>query len=500
MKTLVSLLIIALGLQIAWADTNPPRLIPADTNMVAAAVEKTISRSKPDGAKLLVYVIPVREDIDKPIVYTVRRGIKEAIAKNADAIVLDMNTNGGRGDSMWEIMDLVSDFKGDTFTFINSKAYSAGAFISAATKHIYMAPGSVVGAAAPMLMSQGGDIEKTPDTVEKKFTSAYAAKIRAAAQLNGHNPEVFDAMVNKTKGLKIGDKEIIREGEILTLTNVEAEKEYGTPPKKLLSDGTVANIDELLTKAGYTNVEKREVEPTGAERLAQMVTAIAPVLLLLGILGIYIEVKLQTFGLIGVLAILCLVVFFFGHYVAGLSGLEYLALFAVGVILLCLEFFLFPGTALLGILGALCILISLIMAMVDHMPNTPIVPTLPQLLPTDERSGLPGLGPLMNFGIAIGGVIVFALLLSKYLPKTALFNALVLQSASAGTITDPTLTTKAESLIGTTGKSVSPLRPAGKAMIGDKLIDVVTEGDHIPPNTAIKVVAVEGARVVVARV
>ena len=488
MKMLASLLIITLGLQVALADTNLPKLISADKNVVATAIEKKLPHSKPDGAKRLVYVIPVREDIDKPIVYIVRRGIKEAIAKNADAIVLDMNTNGGRGDCMWEIMDLVNDFKGDTFTFINSKAYSAGAFISAATRHIYMAPGSVVGAAAPMLMSQGGDIEKTPDTVEKKFTSAYAAKIRAAAQLNGHNPDVFDAMVNKTKGLKIGDKEIIKEGEILTLTNVEAEREYGTPPKKLLSEGTVAGIDELLTKAGYTNVEKREVEPTGAEQLAQWITAIAPVLLLLGILGIYIEVKLQTFGVIGVLAILCFVIYFFGHYVAGLSGLEYLALFAVGVILLLLEVFLFPGTAVLGILGSILIIISLIMAMVDHMPNTPIVPTMPQL----EI-------PLMKFGIAIAGAIVVALMIGKYLPRTALFNALVLQTASGGDITAPTLTTTAEKLVGATGRSTSPLRPAGKAMIDDKLIDVVTEGDHIPPNTPIKVVAVEGARVVVAR-
>src|ERR1051326_7589480 len=170
MKMLASLLIIALGLQVALADTNLPKLISADKNVVATGIEKKLPHSKPDGAKRLVYVIPVREDIDKPIVYIVRRGIKEAIAKNADAIVLDMNTNGGRGDCMWEIMDLVNDFKGDTFTFINSKAYSAGAFISAATRHIYMAPGSGVGAAAPMLMSQGGDIEKTPDTVEKKFT------------------------------------------------------------------------------------------------------------------------------------------------------------------------------------------------------------------------------------------------------------------------------------------------------------------------------------------
>jgi membrane-bound serine protease (ClpP class) len=485
----IAVILCVIAATIARADTNPPRLIPPTTNIELSSATGAIHSAKATpGGKKLVYVIPVRDDIEKPLVYVVRRGIKDAIANGAGLVVLDMNTNGGRGDAMEEIMELLDEFDGDTITFINKKAYSAGAFISAATKHIYMAPGSVIGAAAPMLMTPQGDVEKTPDTVEKKFVSAYAAKIRAAAQKNGHNAEVFEAMVNKVKGLKIDSKEIIKEGEILTLTNVEAEKEYGTPPKRLLSDGTVADLDALYELVGYAKAEVKKVEPTGAEQVAQWITAIAPILLLLGILGIYIEIKLQTFGVIGVLAILCFIIYFFGHYIAGLSGLEFLALFAVGVILILVEVFAFPGTAVLGVLGSLFIIISLIMAMVDRMPNTPIVPTMPQL----EM-------PLIKFGIAIAGAIVGAIILGKFLPHTALFNAFVLQTASGGTIASPTLDTKRERLLGATGNSLSPLRPAGKAMIGDKLMDVVTEGDHIPAHTPIKVIAVEGARVVVAR-
>jgi len=472
-----------------FADTNTPVLAPVSTNPAATSLLGTniAAAAKPAGSNV-VYVIPVREDIDKSLVYIVRRGVKEAIANGAHAIILDMDTNGGRGDSMEDIMELVGEFDGPTYTFINKKAYSAGAFISAATKHIYMSPGSVIGAAAPMLVGAGGEVEKTPDTVERKFVSAYAAKIRAAAQKNGHNAEVFEAMVNKVKGLKIGDQVIIKEGEILTLTNVEAEKEYGTPPKKLLSEGTVADINELVQKVGLTNVELHDVKPTGAEQVASWITAIAPLLLLLGMLGIYIEVKLQTFGLIGVLAILCFVVYFFGHYIAGLSGLEFLALFALGVILILIEVFAFPGTMLFGALGALFIIVSVLMAMVDRFPNGPVLPTLPQL----EM-------PLMKFSIAIAGTLVGAIVLGKYLPRTALFNALVLHTASGGEITAPMADTKAESLVGATGTSTTPLRPAGKAMIGDRLMDVVTEGDHIPPNAPVKVVAVEGNRVVVTK-
>jgi len=321
MKRLVQFLtLVTLTTQCALADTNAPKLSSTATNSAAPAVETPLLKNlKPAAGKRLVYVIPIQGEINSPMTYIVRRGVKEAMADKANVIVLDMDTPGGRVDHIEMIMDLIDRFDGDTFTFINKTAYSGGAFLSAATKHIYMTPGSVIGAAAPIVLSPGGGAEKEPETVEKKYTSAVAARIRSAAQKNGHNADVFEAMVNKVKGFKIDGKEIIKEGEILTLTNVEAERKYGNPPKPLVSEGTVTNFDDLLDKIGYANAEVKRIEPTGAEQLAAWITTIAPVLMLLGILGIYIEIKLQTFGLIGVLAILCFIIYFFGNYVAGLS-------------------------------------------------------------------------------------------------------------------------------------------------------------------------------------
>lgn len=54
-------------------------------------------------------------------------------------------------------------------------------------------------------------------------------------------------------------------------------------------------------------------------------------------------------------------------------------------------------------------------------------------------------------------------------------------------------------LLGQTGTAVTLLRPAGTADVGDDRIDVVTEGDFIEPGTTVRVIAVEGSRVVVAR-
>src|SRR5688572_7623943 len=116
-----------------------------------------------------VYILPIRDNIMPPLVYLVRRGVKEAMEANADLLVLDMETNGGRVDTTREIIGILNEFKGDTVTYVNKDAFSAGAFIAVATRKIYMAPESVIGAAAPIMVAPGGGgAEAIPDTLEKK--------------------------------------------------------------------------------------------------------------------------------------------------------------------------------------------------------------------------------------------------------------------------------------------------------------------------------------------
>jgi len=91
-----------------------------------------------------VFVLPVRDEIGPPMVYLVRRGVKQAMDAKAELVVLDMETNGGRVDSMMEIIKILNNFKGQTVTYVNDKAFSAGALISFATQKIYMAPGAVI--------------------------------------------------------------------------------------------------------------------------------------------------------------------------------------------------------------------------------------------------------------------------------------------------------------------------------------------------------------------
>jgi membrane-bound serine protease (ClpP class) len=108
-------------------------------------------------------IIPIRDDIATPVTYLVRRGVKLALEQHADLLVIDMDTNGGRLDATEDIIEAIGRFPGETVTYVNRKAFSAGAFIAVATQKIFMAPQSVIGAAAPILMGPSGGVESMPD-------------------------------------------------------------------------------------------------------------------------------------------------------------------------------------------------------------------------------------------------------------------------------------------------------------------------------------------------
>lgn len=443
----------------------------------AEGTESALFKGVAEAAPKKVYILPIREDVMPPLVYLVRRGVKEAMEAHADLLVIDMDTNGGRVDVTEEIIQILNQFKGRTLTYVNHKAFSAGAFISVATQAIYMAPQSVIGAAAPILMMPGGaGIEKTPDTVEVKITSGISALVRTCAEKNGYNKAVIEAMIDKSKELKIDGEVLNEKGQILTLTDQEAQKKYGHPPKPLLSQGTYENLDALLDHLGYGQAERVTISPTGAEKLASWLTAISPLLLLIGIAGLYIEFKTPGFGLPGIVGIAAFALYFFGGYVAGLAGLEWAAVFVLGLALVVLELFFFPGTVVVGILGAAMMLAAIIMAMVDVYPGMPAIPSLPQLRL-----------PIQSLLIALGGALVVAVAVGRWLPGTNLYRTLVSQSASG--VDSVLAQAEHQALqVGQTGVAVSILRPGGKAQFGDELLDVITQGELIEKGQRVRII------------
>jgi membrane-bound serine protease (ClpP class) len=320
------------------------------------------------------------------------------------------------------------------------------------------------------------------------MTSAIRALVRAQAEKNGHNIDVIEAMIDKTKELTIDGQVLNKEGNILTLTDRQAAKEYGNPPKPLLSSGTVESMDKLLAELGYADAQRIEIKPNGAETLGTWINAIAPVLLIIGIVGLYIEFKTPGFGLPGIIGIAAFAIYFLGGYVAGLSAPGWVIVFVVGLILVMVEFFVFPGTIIPGLAGAALMLIALVMAMVDRYPDTPALPTFPQLeLPLRDLS----MAAVISFGIA--------LVLARFFPKTSLFHQMVSQTAS-GVASIAALETQQAARLGQTGVAIAPLCPGGKARFDEQLLDVITRGEMVAKGRPVRIIGHTGSNAVVEEV
>jgi len=431
-----------------------------------------------------VAVVALRGEVAPSLLAFLRRAVKTAESNEASAIIFDMNTYGGRLDTAAGIVNALNQTRIPTYTFIDTNAGSAGALIAIATQHIYMTPVSAIGAAAPILPT-GEDL---PATAKEKTISYWSALIRGSAIKNGHNPDIAEAFMNRDKEVKIGDRVIHPNGAVLTLNAQEATERING--KLLLAEGVADSIADLTKKAGLTgNVVM--IEPTGFEQIAFWITALAPLLLLLGILGAYLEFKIPGVTWPGIISAVCFALFFLGHYLAGLAGWEVVALFILGMVLVLIEILFFAHTTIVfGVVGVFLMLASLLWTMVDRYPGQ-------NFFPTGKMLAM----PLLNMFIAIVGAFIVIALLARYLPRTSIYRQFALMDSNppgpslAGV---PRQFATALALTpGMQGTAVTVLRPSGKARFADHVVDVVTEGEFIAPKTPVTVIQTDGMRVVV---
>src|SRR3954470_8884563 len=294
--------------------------------------------------------------------------------------------------------------------------------------------------------------------------------------------------MDKDKEVKIGDRVVHPKGTLLTLTAQEAAERINGKP--LLAEGIADSVADLFKKAGLKG-NLVALEPSGFERLAFWITALAPLLLLLGIICAYLEFKIPGVSLPGIVAAICFALFFAGHYLAGLAGWEVVALFVLGLILVLIEILFFGhSTIVVGVVGVFLMLGSILWAMIDRYPGERLLP-----------SGNMLLIPLINLAIAIVAATIVITLLARYLPRTNLYRRFALVTSNPpGPSLDhhPRQFPGAVSVTpGAQGIAVSMLRPSGKARFSDQLVDVITDGEFVAAETPVTVVQADGMRVVV---
>ena len=437
-------------------------------------------------------MIPIKDMIERGLVHVVRRGVEEAEREGAGAIILDMDTPGGRLDATEEIIHIITGVKAHTYTFVNPNAISAGAITAMATDSIYMAPGGRIGDAMPIMMSPlpFGAPQQMPDDLKEKAVSPTVALIRSAAQRKGHDEKLAEAMVRAELEYKIGEKVICPAGHLLTLTAQDAAQMVGEGDERrpLLSSGTVADLQELLETIGRANDRLVVIEITSAERVARFIEGfpVSGILLALGLLCLYIEFKTPGFGIPGISGILLLAVWFWGHHVAGVAGIAEVLIFTVGVVCLVIEIFITPGFGVMGISGIGLTVAAILMAMVGHYPRVPwYTPQADEVMES-----------LFNFSFALVLTFIGGFILTRFLPETSIFRRISL-STSVGSMEGHADSRGAHDLLGRKGTAATPLRPAGIGEFGDRRVNVVARGAFVDKDTPIVVAETHGNRIVV---
>jgi membrane-bound ClpP family serine protease len=148
------------------------------------------------------------------------------------------------------------------------------------------------------------------------------------------------------------------------------------------------------------------------------------------------------------------------------SALVVVGLMVIGLALIAIEV-LVLGTAVVGLLGGIAVIVS------GYVAYSTLEPAFAAL--------------------AIASGVVTSVALFWYLPRSGVGKSMVLRTQATGSSARPALAL----LLGREGTALTPLRPSGSVEIDDSAVDVVTDGKYVDAGTKVKVVRVEGSRVVV---
>src|SRR5699024_2366848 len=414
-----------------------------------------IIKADEQGSDPLVYVIPVENEVERGLEAFISRTTTEATEENADNIIFEIDTPGGRIDAAGTIGKILQNLDISTTSFVVSEALSAGSYIALNTDHIFMTPQARMGAS--------GVINQDGTAADKKAQSAWIAAMESAAESKGRDPLYAKAMADPEIDLPEYGAE---KGKYLTLSpSAAVEVAY--------AEGIVNDQAALLQELGLENATVVEMETTLAEELARFLTnpVVIPILLSVASLGLIVELYSPGFGVPGTMGILALLLFFYGHAIAGFAGMEAIILFVFGIVLIIAEWFV-PG-GIVGLLGVGAIIGSLFMSGYDlgHMA--------------------------LSIAIALTVTIVVSMILFKMIGlERGLFRHIILKDRTSSELGYVSSENRPE-WIGLQGIAATPLRPSGTAIFDGKRFDVISEGGFIDKDKPVEIVKVEGIRIVV---
>lgn len=458
----------------------------------------------------IVYIVSLQGDIFEGLMKKIQQKLKRIDTNQAKAVILEIDTPGGGVHYVEELcrdIDNIAQVGVPIYAYITGRASSGGALVSLACNRIYMKEQAHIGSAQVKILTPWGLKD-----ADEKILSDMRAKFRAYAQHREYPPALAEAMVDPS--LEVweihyrGERFFKTGQEKLDMQNRQDFNAKDYMEKNIVAAGKLANFTakeskdygicreiyqsraELLEGIGLSQLPLQEIEVTSSDMITNFLTNpwIRFFLIALGILGIVIELMTPGFGVPGILGLTFLALFFAGGYLAEVTAVWEIVLFILGFALIAMEIFVTPGVGILGISGAICCFIALLLSFQSFV------------IPHSDAESTLFMTNLFIVTSALGLDIVLFLALSRYLPDSAPLQRLsvsFVQKPEEGfSVAIPAL----EKLAGMEGVAISALRPAGRIEVAGTSYDAVTQGDFVIPGEKVRILEVQGNRIIVNKV
>jgi membrane-bound ClpP family serine protease len=472
------------------------------------------------GQAMRPVLITLEGTIDTAMQEKVRRQVETAKARKENTFFFKLETApGGDPAAARNLADFLialgntPEYPARTIAFVPGDAPDLAVFLAFACQELYMYKGPDPRSEA--VIGDFGTIVGPPNQHRRNINAEFVQRnLAEVAEQTGHSKLLVDGMFEsnlvlvRARNQQDGERRLMTEDELKTLRDkgwvidsmVKNKGELLRLTASKAADLRIAktidskDVGEVFAQFGVEAKDVRSSEPSWLDNFAAFLRRpeVSILLVIIGIAGMVLEMKAPGLIIPGVVAAVCFILFFWAQTQFG-GQLIYLAimLFLLGLALIGIEIFLIPGFGVTGVCGILLVLAGLVLAGLDRAPET-----------SGDWADL--VRSILTYALTMAGAVVLAFVLSRYLPKIPYANRLMLVPPEDRPEVEelPALpgVEVAVALLGQVGTATSMLRPAGTAKFGDRYADVVTEGDFIPPGTAIQVVEVEGTRVVVKRV
>jgi membrane-bound ClpP family serine protease len=467
------------------------------------------------GRPPIAWRIVISGTLDKGLYDKLERRIRRTRGQRANFIIFQLECGGGDPAVARDLADLFRTLKDDrgenpvkTVAYVTRNAHDLAIFLALGCTEIVMDSQAKLGDFQDMIAAR-----------PKKAQFEIENSLRELAQEQGYSPVLIAGMVNpeigiyKVRNQKGRFEQVLVDDKELEEDLLGAHK-WGDP-EPLKKPGQWFSLDAALArelrvsqhtfdgqaKEALPNVYNfyglDQVHDAGSDWLEEVAEflrwrVVSIILVMIGIGGLILELKLPGSTLPAVVAAVCFVLYFWAH--SELAGhLTWLAvlLFLLGLVLIGVEIFILPGLGVTGISGVVLMIVGLALVAVAKKPET-----------TQEWLELGS--TTLSLGLALVGAVGGAMVLAWYLPHMPLARRLVLAPTPEGSellAEETTSATEANAaLLGAVGVAATTLRPAGKVRFGDDFVDVVAEGSYIEAGTRVQVIEIEGNRIVVKEV